>query len=152
MNKLYYAETEVKLVRNFYFGGKMKSEIKFPNGNTAIVDRIELTEEPNHGRKNIPISSLTNIDEQQEYKEINQEQNDLVGNSNQDLDHERQGFPSYIVVTKVSNNKSENIDLNSHDFEDFISKNKLDPEAIQLCLSGEQKTHKGFRFSYPTKA
>ncbi|MEH7209531.1 hypothetical protein V7094_25520 [Priestia megaterium] len=38
-------------------------------------------------------------------------------------------------------------EIEVHDLEAFVAKNKLDMEAVQSVLDGEQKTHKKWRFA-----
>lgn len=139
MELLYHYDKEVKLLRTFLFKDKLKAEIKYLDGKKRVLNRAELSESPTNPSKKIvkqkPVNKKKTELEQE--KEVSKsDKKDTVSNK-------------IIVAVKVSNNRKTNLGtINSDGFKKFVKKNKLDKEAIDLVLSGKQKTHKGFTFSF----
>lgn len=139
----YYGEKLVSITRTFRFASKMKSEIKFFDGTTMVVDRSEITEQP--------VVFENNVEEVQEDFKFNDFKNDeQEDKAKTTLDEFQNAFPkseSQVVAHKVSNSKETKIgEIGSDEFNKFVDSKKLSVEAIQAVLDGTQKTHKGFSF------
>lgn len=53
-----------------------------------------------------------------------------------------------VVATRLSDESETALgEIGSEEFNEFVKKHKLDVEAVQRVLDGEQKTHKGFSFT-----
>lgn len=53
-----------------------------------------------------------------------------------------------VVATRLSDESETALgEVGSDEFNEFVEKHKLDIEAVQRVLDGEQKTHKGFSFT-----
>lgn len=53
-----------------------------------------------------------------------------------------------VVATRLSDESETALgEIGSEEFNEFVKKHKLDIEAVQRVLDGEQKTHKGFSFT-----
>lgn len=53
-----------------------------------------------------------------------------------------------VVANRLSDESETALgEIGSDEFNEFIKKHKLDIEAVQRVLDGEQKTHKGFSFT-----
>ena len=139
----YYGEKLVSITRTFRFASKMKSEIKFFDGTTMVVDRSEITEQP---------AFENNVEEVQEDFKFNDFKNDeQEDKAKTTLDEFQNAFPKsesqVVVAHKVSNSKETKIgEIGSDEFNKFVDSKKLSVEAIQSVLDGTQKTHKGFSF------
>ena len=142
--KYYYGEKLVSITRTFRFASKMKSEIKFFDGTTMVVDRSEITEQP--------VVFENNVEEVQEDFKFNDFKNDeQEDKAKTTLDEFQNAFPKsesqVVVAHKVSNSKETKIgEIGSDEFNKFVNSKKLSVEAIQAVLDGTQKTHKGFSF------
>ena len=140
----YYGEKLVSITRTFRFASKMKSEIKFFDGTTMVVDRSEITEQP--------VVFENNVEEVQEDFKFNDFKNDeQEDKAKTTLEEFQNAFPKsesqVIVAHKVSNSKETKIgEIGSDEFNKFVDSKKLSVEAIQAVLDGTQKTHKGFSF------
>lgn len=140
----YYGEKLVSITRIFRFASKMKSEIKFFDGTTMVVDRSEITEQP--------VVFENNVKEVQEDFKFNDFKNDeQEDKAKTTLDEFQNAFPKsesqVVVAHKVSNSKETKIgEIGSDEFNKFVDSKKLSAEAIQAILDGTQKTHKGFSF------
>ena len=66
----YYGEKTANITRTFRFASKMKSEIKFFDGTTMVVDRAEITEQP--------VVFENNVEEVQEDFKFNDFKNDRL--------------------------------------------------------------------------
>lgn len=139
----YYGEKLVSITRTFRFASKMKSEIKFFDGTTMVVDRSEITEQP---------VFENNVEEVQEDFKFNDFKNDeQEDKAKTTLEEFQNAFPKsesqVVVAHKVSNSKETEIgEIGSDEFNKFVDSKKLSVEAIQSVLDGTQKTHKGFSF------
>ena len=139
----YYGEKLVSITRTFRFASKMKSEIKFFDGTTMVVDRSEITEQP---------VFENNVEEVQEDFKFNDFKNDEQEyKAKTTLEEFQNAFPKsesqVVVAHKVSNSKETKIgEIGSDEFNKFVDSKKLSAEAIQAVLDGTQKTHKGFSF------
>ena len=139
----YYGEKLVSITRTFRFASKMKSEIKFFDGTTMVVDRSEITEQP---------AFENNVEEVQEDFKFNDFKNDeQEDKAKTTLEEFQNAFPKsesqVVVAHKVSNSKETEIgEIGSDEFNKFVDSKKLSVEAIQSVLDGTQKTHKGFSF------
>ena len=140
----YYGEKSVNITRTFRFASKMKSEIKFFDGTTMVVDRSEITEQP--------VVFENNVEEVQEDFKFNDFKNDeQEDKAKTTLEEFQNAFPKsesqVVVAHKVSNAKETKIgEIGSDEFNKFVDSKKLSVEAIQAVLDGTQKTHKGFSF------
>ena len=138
MELLYHYDKEVKLLRTFVFKNKLKAEIKYLNGDKCVLNRSDLSEKPTEPpHKEVVKEKLVSNKKTQTKKETKKEVKEEIKPE------------KFIIATKVSNNRKTKLGaIDSDVFKKFVNNNKLDKEAIELVLSGKQKTHKGFTFSY----
>lgn len=128
--------------------GEVLSEIKV--NKDEIISSINITD------KSIELEAdkivLDDISTPSIVEEINNSGNNIdIGNgSHMDIS----GETTFAVPIIASNNKGKKIKLgvlSALSENKDVKRLKLNPEAIELCLNGKQKQHKGWTFAYESK-
>lgn len=128
--------------------GEVLSEIKV--NKDEIISSINITD------KSIELEAdkivLDDISTPSIIEEINNSGNNIdIGNgSHMDIS----GETTFAVPIIASNNKGKKIKLgvlSALSENKDVKRLKLNPEAIELCLNGKQKQHKGWTFAYESK-
>lgn len=129
--KNYYKNELVKVLRTYQWRGKSKAEIQFSDGHNEIVNMSEVY----LGDITGDLSDTISLKPDDKKVEIEID-NNAFGSINKPLKY---------IVSNVK--KKTDSTLTESELKKFITKHKLDPEAIDLCLHGKQKTHKGYSFA-----
>lgn len=127
---LFYNNQYVHKHRLFIQDDVLMAEIWYGN-NTAIVRRSELSE----FKKAEEVDSFNNDD----YNDEKVKGDDSADENN---------LAIIIAVSVKDNSETELGTWQSETFNQFVEANKLDAEAINRVLKGEQRTHKGFSFRF----
>lgn len=127
---LFYNNQYVHKHRLFIQDDVLMAEIWYGN-NTAIVRRSELSE----FKKAEEVDSFNNDD----YNDEKVKGDDSADENNLSV---------IIAISVKDNSETELGTWESETFNQFVEDNKLDAEAINRVLKGEQRTHKGFSFRF----
>lgn len=128
--------------------GEVLSEIKV--NKDEIISSINITDKPIELEADKIV--LDDISTPSIVEEINNSGNNIdIGNgSHMDIS----GETTFAVPIIASNNKGKKIKLgvlSALSENKDVKRLKLNPEAIELCLNGKQKQHKGWTFAYESK-
>lgn len=128
--------------------GEVLSEIKV--NKDEIISSINITDESIELEADKIV--LDDISTPSIIEEINNSGNNIdIGNgSHMDIS----GETTFAVPIIASNNKGKKIKLgvlSALSENKDVKRLKLNPEAIELCLNGKQKQHKGWTFAYESK-
>ena len=128
--------------------GEVLSEIKV--NKDEIISSINITDESIEVKADKIV--LDDISTPSIVEEINNSGNNIdIGNgSHMDIS----GETTFALPIIASNNKGKKIKigvLSALSENKDVKRLKLNPEAIELCLNGKQKQHKGWTFAYESK-
>ena len=149
----YYKDRLLDGVRFFDYGNEQLATFEL-DGENLTVPASEVTDETYRGFQGGGIVVADNTDKT---VTIDTTEIDLKKVVNHDTEPEPKEEDSEVDSKAVSENvvanrlsdESETAlgEIGSDEFNEFIKKHKLDVEAVQRVLDGEQKTHKGFSFT-----
>lgn len=129
MHRKYLGDQLVDVIRTFKYDGVLHAEVKNFGlaGGSYIIEVSKLTD--------CPVEEAKTTSESPSDTQVN---NEISPNN-----------IKQIVAKKVSGeeNDSHTFDYPSDGYARFIKEHALDQEAIDKCLNGSQKTHKGWKFS-----
>lgn len=141
----YYKDRLLDEVRFFSYGDKQLASFVL-DGERCTVLASEISIESYRGFKNdteIKSDEVKFVTEPKEIEEVEEE-----NETEQEAPHvDLEVVSETVTATRLSDELETPLgEIDSEDFNNFVKKHKLDPEAIQRVLDGEQKTHKGFTF------
>lgn len=164
-NTMYYNNEMVKVIRTFGYGGNRYAEVSRKNGETFIASMKELTERPEMHFVTQPAMEVPDIITEVKKIEFDEDNKIIYGSEgltinlgtgtiNYSGEVPTSTFdaiePERLVLVYATNIKTDEVlalgtrkELN---MSGDVKKLKLDPEAIERCLNGEQKQHKGYTF------
>lgn len=148
----YYKDRLLDGVRFFEYGKEQLATFEL-DGKKMTVPASEVTNETYRGFQGVtsqisvtPEGLKTNADNIEIDGDVRHDNEPEPKEEDSEVDSEV--VSETVVATRLSDESETALgEIGSDEFNEFIKKHKLDVEAVQRVLDGEQKTHKGFSFT-----
>lgn len=150
----YYKDRLLDGVRFFDYGNEQLATFEL-DGKKLTVPASEVTEETYRGFQEGGIAVADNTDKaitidttETDLKKVVNHDNEEPEPEEEDSEVDSKAVSENVVANRLSDESETALgEIGSDEFNEFIKKHKLDVEAVQRVLDGEQKTHKGFSFT-----
>lgn len=149
----YYKDRLLDGVRFFSYGDEQLATFEL-DGKKLTVPASEVTDETYRGFQEVGIVVADNTDKTITIDTTETDLKKVVNHDNEPepkeeaLEVDSEDVSENVVATRLSDESETALgEVGSDEFNEFVEKHKLDIEAVQRVLGGEQKTHKGFSFT-----